>query len=368
MTDGVSFVSLFSGCGALDLGLEKAGLRCTFQCEFNPHARAVLRYRSPEVNIWPDIQTLTGTTLPFAPVWAFGSPCQGFSRANKRNGNGIDHPASKLVREVSRLLREVPPTERPDLLLWENVADVFARKHAAGVARWLGELRELGYEHGRAHFLTGWDGGVPQTRKRALTIISRLGPVPEPTCSWNSDVPLLSSVLDYEAAGWIPEERRKSLLVACTKFWMRRHKVDERGLAESMRVVEQYRKVLLDLDMPQVATFSRVWSRNPCAERVSALVCGRECYVGIPGKGLRLLTSEEREILMGLPPGWTHRGLSENGVEYDIPEEARAQMTGNAVVVGVGKVAGLVINDVLRSLSVGKSRGAAERWGAEAPT
>lgn len=53
----------------------------------------------------------------------------------------------------------------------------------------------------------------------------------------------------------------------------------------------------------------------------------RDCYIWEPGHGLRILDSEEREVLAGFPVGWT-AGFS---------EAARARMLGNAVVLQVAE-------------------------------
>ncbi len=346
MTDGVDFVSLFSGGGLLDLGLERAGWRGVYQCEYDRHAQAVLRRHWPNVPKHGDVRTLRGDMLPGAALWAFGSPCKGFSIANNATRNGLDHEESQLANEVTRLLSERPEADRPPLLLWENVPQVFeCCKDAPGVARWLAGLRGLGYSHGRALVLTGFDAGVPQVRRRALTVFSRLLPVPEPTFTWDLDVPPLSSLLEEQAGGWLSLEQRTKLFARCESRWLK--KVSERGEAEARRVVEQYRGVLLG-EPREVCTFTRVWSRNPSWQRAHALVTSNDAYVAVPGMGVRRLTPVERERLMGLPEGWTAEGIYEDGSVREVCKTARARITGNGVIVGVGELVGRAALEALR--------------------
>lgn len=49
------FLSLFSGIGGFDLGLERAGLRCIAQVEINPYCRAVLKKHWPQVPRYEDV-------------------------------------------------------------------------------------------------------------------------------------------------------------------------------------------------------------------------------------------------------------------------------------------------------------------------
>ena len=48
-------VSLCSGCGGLDLGLEKAGHHVVMQCESDEHCQMVLKLRFPGKLLVPDI-------------------------------------------------------------------------------------------------------------------------------------------------------------------------------------------------------------------------------------------------------------------------------------------------------------------------
>ena len=45
----LKILSLFSGVGGFDLGLEAAGMETVFQCEWDKHATSVLKHR------WPDV-------------------------------------------------------------------------------------------------------------------------------------------------------------------------------------------------------------------------------------------------------------------------------------------------------------------------
>ena len=55
----MNFLSVFSGCGGLDLGLEKAGMKCVGQVEIMPFALKVLNKRWPDVPKHTDISTFS---------------------------------------------------------------------------------------------------------------------------------------------------------------------------------------------------------------------------------------------------------------------------------------------------------------------
>lgn len=134
-------LSLFSGIGGFDIGLERAGMRTVAFCEFEPYCQAVLKRHWPEVPIYDDVRTLSADTLQRDGVWpidvvAGGFPCQDLSFAGKRAG--IKGERSGLWSEFARLIGEV----RPRFAIMENVPGLLS----AGHGRVLGDLAALGYD------------------------------------------------------------------------------------------------------------------------------------------------------------------------------------------------------------------------------
>lgn len=131
--DKLRVLSLFSGIGAIDLGLQRAGLGPIAFSEIDPYASAVLAKRFPGV---PNIGDITIAEFPNADVVAAGFPCQDLSNAGKRAGLAGDR--SGLWREVMRAVRVV----RPRFVVLENVAALLRR----GVDKVLGDLAADGYD------------------------------------------------------------------------------------------------------------------------------------------------------------------------------------------------------------------------------
>lgn len=129
-------LSLFSGIGGIDLGLERTGgFRTVRFVEWDRFKRAVLAKHWPSVPCDEDI-----TTVEFsqgeADVICGGFPCPDISNAGKRAG--ITGERSGLWRELVRAIRVV----RPLRILVENVAALLGR----GMGTVLGDLAEVGYD------------------------------------------------------------------------------------------------------------------------------------------------------------------------------------------------------------------------------
>jgi len=156
----VNILSLFSGIGGLELGLEWSGLGVTrWQVEQDAFARQVLAHHWPEAQRFEDVREVTGQDFPGCDVICGGFPCQDISQAGKREG--IDGERSGLWREYARLVREL----RPRLVIVENVAALAIR----GLDRVLGDLAALRYD-AEWEIVSAWDAGAPHLRKRLFII------------------------------------------------------------------------------------------------------------------------------------------------------------------------------------------------------
>jgi DNA (cytosine-5)-methyltransferase 1 len=192
-----SAISLFSGAGGLDLGIEAAGF-CTVAAvewdedasdtmeknapSFFPHLNEVLR-----ADLYPlatgaaggvttrDILRSGGLSLRNRPdLLVGGPPCVAFSKSGfwldwKRDG--VD-PAASLLQAYTRVLAEA----RPRYFILENVYALTFDNKASRPAfdRLLREIEEAGYRWDW-RVLNAADHGVPQARPRLFVVGCRKG-------------------------------------------------------------------------------------------------------------------------------------------------------------------------------------------------
>jgi DNA (cytosine-5)-methyltransferase 1 len=202
-----SAISLFSGAGGLDLGIEAGGFRTVVAVEwdddaadtmeknasvFFPELREVLR-----ADLYP-LATGVGdgvTSRDILRAAGFGSrerpdllvggpPCVAFSKSGfwldwKRNG--VD-PAASLLQAYTKVLAEA----KPRFFILENVyALTFDNKASKpAFAQLLKEIDDAGYQC-QWRVLNAADYGVPQLRPRLFVVGSRkrdrLPDLPTPT-------------------------------------------------------------------------------------------------------------------------------------------------------------------------------------------
>jgi len=91
----------------MDLGLERAGMRCAWQVEIDPQARAVLRRHWPDVDLHEDVNNVGPSSLAPVDLICGGFPCQDLSVAGRRAG--LDGERSGLWYEFHRIVAECAP-------------------------------------------------------------------------------------------------------------------------------------------------------------------------------------------------------------------------------------------------------------------
>ncbi len=158
----LSFLSLFSGCGGLDLGFMQAGFSPVAAFDIWP--LAVENYRNnigDHAHIWD----LSNGKLPNefdCDVVVAGSPCQGFSTVGKRN---IDDPRNHLLESAVKIGIDV----NPKAMVFENVLGILQGEHKTHWDRAHSKLNAAGYET-TTLILDARDTGSPQSRKRAFLL------------------------------------------------------------------------------------------------------------------------------------------------------------------------------------------------------
>lgn len=168
-------LSLFSGVGGFDLGLERGGMQTVFQCEWDKHATRILERHWPDVPRWDDISTLTGKHIlqhaPVIDIVAWGSPCQDLSVAGKRAG--LDGSRSGLFHEGIRIIKELQEETNgkyPRISLWENVYGALSSNKGADFGVILDEMAEAGALVQEWRVLDAQYFGVPQRRRRVFLV------------------------------------------------------------------------------------------------------------------------------------------------------------------------------------------------------
>jgi DNA (cytosine-5)-methyltransferase 1 len=134
-------LDLFSGIGGFSLGLERAGMETVAFCEFEPHARAVLKKHWPEVPCHTDIRELDATQYRGSvDVVCGGFPCQDLSATGTQQG--FSGERSSLYIEMLRVISEC----LPGYAVFENVANLISGEQGRWFAQFLYDLAEVGYD------------------------------------------------------------------------------------------------------------------------------------------------------------------------------------------------------------------------------
>lgn len=189
-------ISLFSNCGAGDLGFRQAGFEFVVMAELDPRRLDVALRNHPGAEgvegdlrrTWPKViekwRARSGDARP--SLVAACPPCQGMSTARSDRGSESDPDAgTKDDRNLLVLpITEVVKSLEPDFVVVENVPAFLRRKvrhpdtgDGVSAAKLLIDMLASDYlVHPIVTDLA--DYGVPQTRKRAfLTFVRRAHPM-----------------------------------------------------------------------------------------------------------------------------------------------------------------------------------------------
>lgn len=179
MTKKYNVMSLFSGCGGMDYGLEgdftifgehypENPFTTTFSNDISAPACETLAYNLPHIT--PHVGSIVDVPESAFPknvdVVTGGFPCQTFSHAGKREG--LDSERGQLYKQMKRVIE----TTRPKMFIAENVDGLRTSKHgddSTALDHIVEEFSNVGYDVAY-RVLKAIDYGVPQTRVRIIII------------------------------------------------------------------------------------------------------------------------------------------------------------------------------------------------------
>lgn len=160
-------VSLFSGCGGMDLGFHKAGFDIVFANDIEMAVKDTYERNIGAIKI-QDILTIDKhKDIPKdIDVVLAGIPCQPFSNAGNRKAMGDDR--GQLFLQVM----EVVDIKKPKVVVFENVRGFVSAKDDTGIPmtqRLEEELEKHGYDT-YWKLLNASDYEVPQNRLRVFIV------------------------------------------------------------------------------------------------------------------------------------------------------------------------------------------------------
>jgi DNA (cytosine-5)-methyltransferase 1 len=335
-------VSLYTGCGGLDLGFHDAGFKTVWANDIDPFALktyagelARRKLGKPEI-FCGDISKAALPCRGAAEVVIGGPPCQGFSVAGRMDPND---PRSRQVWEFFKVVDHL----QPRAFVMENV------KSLAVNTRWTRTMHALVEEGEKLGFrtrllvLNAADYGVPQLRERMFLVGLKEAVMPTPTKS-------LFRTTVREALSELPSYGKPGNHSVCRAIvTAAKTPVMRKSPFAGMLFNGQGRP--MDLDAPALTLpASMGGNRTPIIDQKSLedgseqwvvsyhskLMAGGEITSKIP-KRLRRLTVEEAAHLQGFPIGMSFEGS----------QCAKFRQIGNSVPPALGAAVAKSLRSVL---------------------
>lgn len=175
----ITVVSLFSGCGGMDLGFVggfdflgkhygKTGMKIIWANEISPAACKTYRENLGGYIVEGDIREEIGRLPPYADIVVGGFPCQDISINGKMLG--VNGKRSSLYAYIVEAVKRI----KPKVFIAENVGGLLLKQNEYSLNRILEDFHSLGYEL-TYHLYHAEEYGVPQTRERIVFVGTRAG-------------------------------------------------------------------------------------------------------------------------------------------------------------------------------------------------
>ena len=179
-------IDLFCGCGGLSSGFFLEGFEIIASVEMNRIALQTYERNFPATQVfYQDIRDIDPTDMRRAlklqrgelDCLIGGPPCQGFSKNVPASKRFLDDPRNKLMQVFLAFVAEF----QPKTVLIENVAEI-VKAYDGAVSREILSTLAPSYST-KVEIVNARDYGVPQNRRRAFFLASRIKNIsfPKPT-------------------------------------------------------------------------------------------------------------------------------------------------------------------------------------------
>jgi DNA (cytosine-5)-methyltransferase 1 len=158
-------ISLFSGCGGLDLGFHEAGYEIVYANDIEKSVEATYAYNLGNITI-SDIVDIDKETLPDCDIITAGIPCQPFSNAGNR-GSMKDDRGNLFLQVMSCI-----DAKQPKVVLFENVRGFLSSRDDNDLSMPERIRQEMKNHHYNLYYklMNASDYEVPQNRYRVIMI------------------------------------------------------------------------------------------------------------------------------------------------------------------------------------------------------
>lgn len=165
----MKLLSLFCGCGGLDMGFVQAGYDIVWANDFDKYAIETYKANFNHPAILQDINTVKTEDLPDFDILIGGFPCQPFSMMGQERG--FEDARGTLFFRIAEIIKyRISIGKKPKAIILENVRSL--KTHDGGktfkVIRNILE-KDLGYKF-FSEILNSADYGIPQTRNRTYIV------------------------------------------------------------------------------------------------------------------------------------------------------------------------------------------------------
>ena len=388
---GMKYLSLFSGIGGFEKGIEQAygnlrlqrveerrenetpktfgrdcqsvesigvgnfdtDVECVGYSEIDKPAIAIYRKHCPEHKNYGDITRIIPEQLSDFDLLVGGFPCQAFSIAGKRGG--FRDVRGTLFFEIARILE----AKKPKHFLLENVKGLFSHDSGRTFKTIITALNDLGY-------CVEWDClnskfyGVPQNRERVF-VVGYFGGIPEqeifplgessPTTSNANEIAYCLDA-NYQKGGnqgnkcsgtFISELKQVGNIdtKGHNSLWGRVYSTDgvsstlnSRGGGMGAKTGLYQVNESKESGGKQPFQQNRIYDEKGLTPAHQAEITSGSYAVQTQSR-IRRLTPTECARLQGFPDSWCDIGIDEKGNEIKMSDSVKYRVLGNAVTVNV---------------------------------